>query len=411
MTLAAGVWILDLTGNPGLAALAALGIYAPSLAAPWLGALVDRFPRRVLLITVEIALGVALLSLLTVDRRGEIWLIHGVLLMRGVGYVLVDAGETALLPSVLPARLLGAVNGWRSSAEEGMKLLAPLAGAALYVWSGPVPVILLSAALPFMSAVLYALLRPHPPAARPAEAAPTPAARPAETEPAAVLCPAETGPAAAHGGGETDSRQVTLGWASVRQGLIVLLREPLRGPVLIAAAAIAVSGLTNAAVLSRLVGGLHLPATHLGFLSSAQGAGSILAGLLVGRLLARLPAVRVAGLGAVIFAVACLAWALPWWPSMVVGSVLAGLGLPWALIAAVTVIQTGTPEHLLGRVAATGNMVMFGPLAATIPFGAVLIALDDRVPLLAGALFVLVVALVHGRRRSSRLPGRVRVDA
>ncbi|MDI6097953.1 MFS transporter [Actinoplanes sp. NEAU-A12] len=386
MTLAAGIWILDLTGNAGLAALAALGIYAPSLAAPWLGALVDRFPRRALLITAELSLGLALLSLLTVDAPEDAWLIYVVLLVRGVGYVLVDAGETALLPAALPARLLGDVNGWRSSAQEGMKLLAPLAGAALYAWSGPVPVVLLCAALPLASGVLYALLRLG----------------------GEGLSSDGVGGDGVGGDGVGEARaadgseRVSLGWAGVRTGLVALAREPLRTPVLLATVAIAVSGLTNAAVLSRLVDGLRLPATHLGFLSSAQGAGSIVAGLLVGRLLARMPAARVAGLGAVVFAAACVAWSLPWWPMMVAGSVLAGAGLPWALVAAVTAIQTGTPEHRLGRVAATGNTAMFGPLALTIPLGAALVALGDRVPLLAGAAVVLLVAVASRRR----LPGR-----
>jgi MFS family permease len=189
---------------------------------------------------------------------------------------------------------------------------------------------------------------------------------------------------------------VTLGWRSVRAGSTVLWREPLRTPVLVAAVAIAVSGLTNAAVLLHLVGGLHHPATHLGILSSSQGAGSIAGGLLVGRLLARLAAARVAALGAVLFAAACVAWSLPWWPAMITGSVLAGLGLPWTLIAGITAIQTGTPEHLLGRVAATGTMVMFGPINLAIPLGSALAGLGARPPLLLGAGVVLTAALLAG---------------
>lgn len=191
---------------------------------------------------------------------------------------------------------------------------------------------------------------------------------------------------------------MTLGWASVRAGLTTLWREPMRTPVRIAAVAIAVSGMTNAAVLLHLVSGLHRPATDLGYLSSAQGAGSIVGGLLVGRLIARLTAARVAALGAILFALACIAWSLPWWPTMITGSVLAGLGLPWTLIAGITAIQTGTPERLLGRVAATGNLVMFGPITLAIPLGSALSALGARPPLLLGAATVLAAALFTVRR-------------
>ncbi|MBG0563440.1 MFS transporter [Actinoplanes aureus] len=365
MTLAAGVWIVDLTGSAALAALAGLGIYAPSLAAPWLGALVDRFPRRPLLIATDLLVGAALCSLLTVHSTGQVALIYAVLLVRGIGYVLLDAGETALLPAALPRDALGTVNGWRSSAQEGMKLLAPLAGAALYAWRGPVPVVLLCAVLPLVTALLYALV-----ALRPAATAP-----PAEHEPAG------------------------LGWQSVKAGVRTLWDGPMRVPVAVAAVAIGVSGVTNAAVLSRVVDGLQLPATHLGILASVQGAGSIVGGVLVGRLLSRIEATRVASLGAVLFAFACAAWCLPWWPALIAGSLLAGLGLPWTLIAALTAIQTGTPDHLLGRVAATGNMVMFGPIALTLPLGSALVLLGSRVPLLLGMVVVLATGLLAITRR------------
>jgi hypothetical protein len=72
------------------------------------------------------------------------------------------------------------------------------------------------------------------------------------------------------------------------------------------------------------------------------------------------------------------------------GSVVVGLGLPWTLIAAVTAVQTETPGHLLGRVAATSNMVMFGPIALAIPVGAAVVELGARPPLLAVASLALL---------------------
>src|SRR5512138_3142226 len=92
MTLAAGIWVVNLTGSVSLAALTGLCVYAPTLAAPWLGALVDRLPRRPLLITVDALLGVLLLSLLAVHSAREAWVIYAALLARGLSYVLLDAG-------------------------------------------------------------------------------------------------------------------------------------------------------------------------------------------------------------------------------------------------------------------------------------------------------------------------------
>ncbi len=380
MLLAAGLWILDLTGSVGLAALTGICIYAPTLAAPWLGLLVDRLPRRPLLIATDLALGAALLTLLAVRSPGGVWLIFLVLLARGAGYVLVDAGESAILPAVLPPSLLGDLNGWRSSAQEGTKLVAPLAGAGLYAWHGAVPVILLSATMPLLTAACYALLRVTPAESRTA---------PAEIRTAR----AETRTAPAEDGEGVSGETARPGGGGVRAGLSILFRtRAVRVPVLVAAVAITLSGLTNAAVLGRLVHDLDLPSAYLGFLATAQGAGSIAGGLLVGRLLARAAPATVAAAGVVIFAAGCAAWCLPWWAAMITGSVLVGVGLPWTLIAAVTAIQTRTPEHVLGRVAATSNMLMFGPIALSIPLGSALVTFGARPPL----ILVSTLALLTG---------------
>lgn len=365
MSISAGLWLLDLTHSFALAALAGLCTYGPTFLGPWLGAVVDRLPRRPLLIGVDVTLGLLLLTLLTVHSARGAWLIYAVLLCRGISYGLLDAGETAILPAALPPSGLGSVNGWRSSAQEGTKLLAPLAGAGLYAWQGPVPVILLCAAMPLANAAGYALLRLNP---------------------AAPAGPPVSGPPTRSG---------------VWTGVVLLFRLPaVRVPVLVAAAAIAMSGLTDAAVLAHLVHDLHLPSSRLGLSSSAQGAGSIVGGLLVGRLLARLGPARVAVLGAVLFGVARLGWCLPWFPPAVAGSFVAGLGLPWALIAGITAIQTETPDHLLGRVAATSNTVMFGPVALALPLGSALVHLGSLVPMLTAACVAFAAAAVGARAQA-----------
>ncbi|GAB2590584.1 MFS transporter [Paractinoplanes abujensis] len=359
MTLAAGLWVLDLTGSVSLAALTAVCIYAPTLAAPWLGALVDRLPRRPLVIGVDLGLGLLLLTLLAVRSAAAAWLIFAVLLARGASYVLIEAGESAIMPSALPTSMLGDVNGWRSSAQEGTKLIAPVAGAALYAWHGPIAVVLLSASMPLLTAACYAAVRLR-------------------------HVPVEPRPAPGRSG--------------LREGLRALFSVPaVRNPVLLAAVAIGGSGLKDAAVLAHLVHDLHLPSTHLGLLGTGQGAGSIAGGLMVGRVLARRSAITVAAVGAVVFAAGCVSQALPWFPAMVAGSVVIGIGLPWTLIAAVTAVQTLTPDHLLGRVAATANTIMFGPVAIGIPLGAAAIHIGAVVPLVVTATTSVAAAVIAVR--------------
>ncbi|MEU7711741.1 MFS transporter [Micromonospora chalcea] len=354
MALVSGIWILDLTGSTGLAALAGLCVYAPTLAGPWLGGLLDRVPRRPLVIGVDLTLAAALLSLLAVRGPGDAWLIYAVSLAYGIGYVLVDAGETALLPAALPPARLADVNGWRSSAQEGMKLVAPLAGAGLYAWRGGHVVAVLAAVVPVLVAALYGALRLT------------------RAEPALPTAPA----------------------AGVRDGLAALLaRRAVRVPVALAAVSIAMSGFTTAALYDVVVTGLALPSTFLGVLASAQGGGSLLAGLVVGRLVRRHGEIAVGVTGAVLFAAGCLGRCLPWWPGTLAASVVIGVGLPWTLVAAVTAVQTYTPQAMLGRVAGTANTVMFGPITLAIPLGSVAVAVGGRPPMLAAAVACLAAAL------------------
>ena len=356
MALVAGIWILDLTGSPSRAGLAGLCVYAPTLAGPWLGGLLDRLPRRPVLIGVNLALAAALLSLFAVRSAQQAWLIYAVAIAYGVSYVLMDAGESALLPAALPPDRLGEVNGWRSSAQEGMKLVAPLAGAGLYAWHGGAVVAAVSALMPLVAALLYALLR----------------------------LTSAPGPVAVERG--------------LRAGAAVLTRTRIvRVTVALAAVAIAMSAFTTAPLYAVVVDDMALPSTFLGVLLSAQGAGSIAAGLAAGRFVAARGEIAVAVAGAVLFAVGTLARCVPWWPAMVAGAVLAGIGLPLTLIAAVTAVQARTPGHLLGRVSATANTVMFGPITVANPLGSVAVHAGSRPALIAAAVISLACAAAAGR--------------
>ncbi|WP_229074805.1 MFS transporter [Actinoplanes sp. DH11] len=351
MSLVAGIWILDLTASAGLAALAGLCVYAPQLAGPWLGAVLDRLPQRATMIAVNLGLAAVLLSLFTVRTAEHTWLIFVVAFTYGVSYVIIDAGETALLPRALAPARLADVNGWRTSAQEGVKLVAPLAGAGLYAWHGGPVVAAVSALMPVLVAGLYAALRLNPPG--------SPTHRPDGCR---------TGPG--------------------------IRRTPyaIRLTVGLAATAIAMSGFTTAALYAVVTTDLGLPATVLGVLLSVQGAGSVLGGLVAGRLIAARGAVTIGVAGTVLFAAGCLLRCLPWPPAVFAASALIGVGLPWTVVAAVTAVQTHAPAASLGRVAATANTVMFAPIAVAIPLGAAAVQLGGRAPLVVAAIVCLAAA-------------------
>ena len=356
MSLVAGVWVMSLSGSSSLAALAGFCVFVPTLVGPILGAAVDRFPRRPLLIWTNLLTAGALLCLLAVGSAEQVWLIYVVMLAYGAGVVLLDAGEAALLPAALPAGALGDVNGLRMSAQEGMKLVAPLIGVGLFAWRGGRPVAVLTALVVTVTAGLYALIRSRP-------------------------VPADS-----------RSEQRT---GQIRDGIRFLWLHPdLRVTVLIGSIAIAMSGFTTAALYAVVTDDLHRPATFLGVLASAQGALAILGGLLVGRMLDRYGELAVGALGSVLFAAGCAVRCVPWWPVTLVSSVVIGLGLPWTLVAATTAVQLRTPEGLVGRVAATANSLLFAPVAFAIPVGAVFVLVDHRLPLVIAATLCLVAGVL-----------------
>lgn len=171
MWLASGIWVKDLTGSNGLAALCVFALWAPTLIGPLLGTLADRTRRRPLLITTNLALAALLLALFAVDTPDRLWILFTVLLLYGAAGVVQDAAESALLATAVDKTLLGDFNGLRMTANEGMKLLAPLAGAGLYAAYGGARVALLDAVTFALAAGVCALLRvqePPPPEATPA---------------------------------------------------------------------------------------------------------------------------------------------------------------------------------------------------------------------------------------------------
>ncbi|MFI6966196.1 MFS transporter [Streptomyces sp. NPDC050255] len=368
MSLAAGIWVKSLTGSDSLAALALFAVWLPVLIGPVLGAVADRLPRKPLLIGSNVVMALLLTALTAVDASGRIWILFAVLLLYGAGSVLMDAAESALVAQAVDARLLGDFNGLRMMANESMKLVAPLTGAALYARFGGSAVALLDAASFALAAGLYGLLRVRRPA-------------PAEVR---------------HSSG---MRQV---WGS-----------PVLRPLVLAGSVTMLCAGLNGAMLYAVVDGvLGRSPAYAGVLYAAQGIGSVTVGLLAGPLLRRLPERVFAAAGITVFAVAVGLRALPYDTVALMTCALIGLGLPCVLIAAMTAVQRETPDAVLGRTSATAGTLMMAPNAVALALGAGLLALVDvrvLLPLVGAVALLTAASLVTGRR--GRLPAGPRTSA
>ncbi|WP_405439957.1 MFS transporter [Streptomyces avidinii] len=370
MWLVAGVWVKSLTGSDTLAALTVFALWAPVLAGPALGALADRLPRRPLLVGVGLLMAALLPVLLLLDSADRVWLLFAVLLVYGVCGALHDAAEAALVPQAVDVRLLGDFNGLRLTANEGMKLLAPPVGAALFARFGGASVALLDAVTFALAAGIFALLR-------------------VRGEPRGRT--ADTG---------TRGCTVTRGFPRVREGARQLWGSPVLRPLVAGGAAVMLLAGLNGAVIYAVADDVlgHAP-TYVGVLYAVQGAGSVLTGLAAGPLLRRMPERLFAAAGTALFALGVAGRALPYDAVALVCSAVIGAGLPCVLIAALTAVQREVPNAALGRAAATANTLIFVPNALALALGAALVAfVDVRVLLPVLTVAGLTVALLLAAR-------------
>ncbi|MER7397638.1 MFS transporter [Streptomyces sp. NPDC000151] len=387
MALAAGVWAKSLTGSDSLAALTTFCVWAPILFGPLIGTVADRTRRRPLLIWTNLGMAVMPLPLLAVRSGGEIWILFVVLTVYGVSSVLLDAAEAALVATAVPEALRGDFNGLRMTVNEGMKLVAPLLGAGLFVQFGGAAVALLDAATFALAAAAFTLIRvSETPPRRTVPTVPTVTTDPTVPTDAAVPT-VPTDPA--------DPAEAPRWTARTAEGVRHLRRHPdLRRLVLAGAATMGMAGLNGAAVYAVVDAGLHRPPAFAGVLYAVQGTGSVLIGLCAGALLRRMPERSFAAAGIMLFALGVALRVVPSVPVALLASAMIGAGLPCVLIAAMTAVQRETPHALLGRVAATANTLLFAPNALALALGAGLVALvDHRVLLLAAGAVAAATAL------------------
>ncbi|MFE2296837.1 MFS transporter [Streptomyces sp. NPDC059445] len=376
MSLAAGIWVKTLTGSSSLAALVSFCVWAPTFAGPVIGTLADRVRRRPLLVATNLVLAAVMTAPVFVRSEGRVWLLFAALTLVGVGMVLTDAAETALVAAAVPDELRGDFNGLVLTAIESMKLLAPLAGASLFTAYGGPTVALLDAVTFVLAAAAFRLIKVR-------EAAPAPA-----------------------GAGRAWTAESAEGARYVR-------RHPVLRPLVVTSGTtMMLAAVSSTATYAMLDAGLHRSPAFAGVLTSVQGLGSVVGGLTAGALMRRMSARTFATAGLALFALGALARATPWTPVVVVGSLMIGLGLPCPLIAALTAVQKHTPSELLGRVAATANTLMYAPTGLALLLGTGMVAvLDYRVQLLAAGLCGLAAAAtlaLTGRTSNKAAPIDVR---
>jgi MFS family permease len=373
MFFALAIWAKVLTGSSSAAGLVFFVLALAGLIAPLGGLVVDRVRKRPLMIGTHVSLAAIMCLLLFVHDRGDMWLLYLVAALYGLGGDIFAAARSSMLKAMLPDELLGEANGAYQSIREGLRIVAPLAGAGIFAAFGGATVALADAGTFLLSAATLVALRFN-----------------------------EPGPAARE---HHFLREVSAGIAHI--GRVRVLRELTIG----IGAALAVAGFSETLIFAITSEGLHRPPSFIGVLGSFQGIGAIVGGVTAARLLRRLGDLRLAGLGIALFGFGESLWIVPSTALVLVAAAIAGLGIVWAIVALATAYQVRSPSDMQGRVAAAANMLFSVPQTISIAVGAALITiLDYRVEIVAMAVVFFAASLYLLTRASDEAVER-EVDA
>jgi MFS family permease len=350
MLIVLAVWMKTLTGSSALAGLTFFVFAAGSLLAPLGGLLADRVRRRPLMIVSDCVLGAIVLLLLLLHDRSDAWLIYAVAFAYGVLGTVFYPARAALLKIMLPEELLAEANGALTTTREGLRIIAPLAGAGLYAVLGGGAVAVLDSATFAASAFFLSRMRVH------------------EEKPA---------PPEHH-----FTQEVTAGLRHVWETL------PLRQVVVGVAVALLVAGFSETLIFA-VMAALGKPPSFFGVFATIQGIGSIAGGVTAAAVLRRLGEVRLVGLGLALFAAADLCLIAPSVYVVLAAVPFAGVGIAWAIVGFSTALQTRTPLTIQGRVSAAADVTLSIAQTTSIATGAILsTVVDYRI------LFVVMAAVV-----------------
>ena len=355
MIIVLGIWAKSLTGSSSKAGLVFLVFAVASVVAPLGGLVVDRLPKRPLMIGTQLALAGVMCLLLLVQDRGDLWLLYVVTALYGLGGDVFAAARGAMLKAMVPDELLGDANGAYQSIREGLRLVAPVAGAGIYAAVGGPAVALVNAATFVVSAAAIVALPFDEPERAPKE--------------------------------HHFVREISAGLSHIARTRV--LRELTVG----LAAALLVAGFSETLIFAITGDALHRSPSFVGVLGSFQGVGSIAGGVTSPWLMRRIGDVRLAGVGIALFGVGSVFWMIPSVAVVLTSTAVAGAGIVWAVVSLSTAYQRRSPGHVQGRVAAAANMLFSVPQTIGIAAGAALITVVDyRVEILAMAVVFLASA-------------------
>ncbi len=355
--LAMGIWVKELTRSSGDAGLTFFFFGLGALSSPLAGLVVDRVRRRPVLIWGNLAGALVVLGLLAVRGRADVWLIWLVALAYGVVYAFLSSAQSAILVTMLDDDLLVDANSVLRTVREGLRLVAPLAGAGLFALIGGGAVAIVDAVTFLIAAGSLVFVRLDEEKPKPSERA---------------------------------------WWGQVGGGVAHLWRTVVLRQITVAAAlACVVVGFLEPTAFAVVSEGLHRPPTFLGIIMAVEGIGAVAGGLSCAAVARRIGEGPLCGFGLVLLALGSGLLMMTDLPPVFAGSAVLGASLPWIIVGYMTLLQRRTPAELQGRVSAAADTLTSIPQTASIAVGAALLGVVDYRLLLAAVAAVVSTAGIY----------------
>lgn len=291
------------------------------------GVIVDRIPRRRVMIATDLARMLLVLLLLNLHHftqlsRSDVWLIYFVGFASASFSCLFNPARAALIPSLLPRQKLLQANSLLSSGTRLTQILGPGLGGILLYWLHPRGLFVFDAATFLVSAVCLLFV--------------------AESYKPRV--------------GREGLVGVRVDFA---EGFRVFRTHPVLGSLIgILSAATFFGGIYNTLLYAFVRDILHVHGLGYGYLISCVGVGALLALPLLSGPLKSAPPPRLLAAGLLIMAVS--GWALAFAHSAVLGAaamLVGGFGNMLMYLPIVTLFQTAGPPQMMGRIMGTATVV------------------------------------------------------
>jgi MFS family permease len=393
LLMAVPVYVFHLTGSATATALAFAAEVVPLLVvSPVAGVFVDRWPRRRIMVGVDVMRAGCVCALMLVSSRGQMWLVLLAVFVESCGSAFFDPACAGLVPAVVGrGQDLAVANGWSAFSAGVVRLVGAPLGGALYAAGGFRLPVALDAASYLVSALLVWLM--HDPSASLAGVP-----RPGEKhvpEPAALMLGALSAlsPLRALAG-------------DMRAGLTALRADRVLTCLLAVSALFLLgNGALTALLVPYVVADLGVRAAAIGGLFSALGAGYLLSAW-VARRAAASPRLRRTVTGLLGIIVIGFAGLFDWHDFAVAFGfiALAGLGGGSFLTLERTLLQRRAPADVVGRIGATYSTVVMAATLLGALLASVLVALLGLTAAVNAAVSVVALGCIAGLRLPARVP-------